>query len=241
VSEAKPAVTSQPFAWQDKRVLRKIRDSFDSANTIASAIGTYNALTVVASDKESNEFQTTHAWLSGLSGFSERTVRERVADLARLGVVAVTTPALRAPSTYRLLPFGNGCPTSGNGCRAFGKREASPLPSSELVEGRRDYPERQPLPVELPRGFPANETEAEKQSGFAGCSEEFARQCWNESAARGGLDCFGKPVVNFRAYLAGRWQRERGRQGEAKANGRGTRPKGTVPDHTKGFFEGTGL
>lgn len=61
VNEAKPSGTNPPFAWQDKRVLRKIRDSFDSANTIASALGTYAALTVVASDKQAEQFQTTHA------------------------------------------------------------------------------------------------------------------------------------------------------------------------------------
>ncbi len=73
-------------------------------------------------------------------------------------------------------------------------------------------------PVELPKGFPSSEADAAKQASFAGCSEDFARLVWNEAAARGGLDCFGKPVVNFRAYLAGRWQGERGRQAEAKVN-----------------------
>ena len=238
--EVKSSGTNPPFAWQDKRVLRKIRDSFDSANTIASALGTYNALTVVASDKQVEEFQTTHAWLAGLSGFSERTVRDRVADLARLGIVAVSTPALRAPSTYRLLPFGDGCLAFGNGCRAFGKREASRLPPLELIElTEGERAERQSLPVELPRNFPATEADAAKQSAFAGCSEDFARQVWNEAAARGGTDFAGNPVVNFRAYLAARAAKERRRQGEA--NGRGTRPKGSVPDHSKGFFADTDL
>ncbi|PAW80316.1 MAG: hypothetical protein B9S33_18575 [Pedosphaera sp. Tous-C6FEB] len=215
VSEAKSSGKNPPIAWQDKRVLRKIRDSFDSANTIASALGTYTALTVVASDKQVEEFQTTHSWLAGLSGFSERTVRDRMADLARLGFVAVSTPALRAPSTYRLLPFGEGCLTSGNGCRAFGKREAPPLPPSELVElteGERG--ERQSLPVELPRGFPKNEADAAKQAAFCGCTEDFARIEWNQAAARGGTDYGGNPIASFRHYLSARAAKERGRQGE---------------------------
>ena len=242
VVEVKSSGTNPPFAWQDKRVLRKIRDSFDSANTIASALGTYNALTVVASDKQVEEFQTTHAWLAGLSGFSERTIRERVADLARLGFVAVSTPALRAPSTYQLLPFGEGCLTSGNGCRAFGKREASRLPPLELIElkeGGRGV--QQSSPVEFPRGFPATEADAAKQAAFCGCTEEFARLEWNQAAARGGKDYGGNPITSFRHYLSARGQKELARQGEAKANGRGTRPKGSVPDHAKGFFADTDL
>jgi len=121
-------VSNVPFAWQDKRVLRRIREQCEDP---ASALAVYHALTVVASDKQAESFQTTHAWLAALAGFSERTVRARVHDLERIGAVAVETPPLRAPSTYRLLPFGNGCPTSGNGCRAFGNREAPALPPSE--------------------------------------------------------------------------------------------------------------
>lgn len=211
--------SNPPFAWADKRVLRKIRESFDSANTIASALGTYSALTVVASDKQAEEFQTTHAWLASLSGFSERTVRERVADLARLGLISVATPALRAPSAYKLLPFGDGCLTSGNGCRAFGKREAPPLPTSELVEPTEgESGVRQSLPVELPRNFPATEADAAKQAAFCGCTEDFARLEWNQAAARSGKDYGGNPITSFRHYLSARWQKVRGRQGEAKAN-----------------------
>jgi hypothetical protein len=126
-------VSNVPFAWQDKRVLRHIREQCEDP---ASALAVYHALTVVASDKQAESFQTTHAWLAALAGFSERTVRARVHDLERIGAVAVETPPLRAPSTYRLLPFGNGCPTSGNGCRAFGNREAPPLPPSEEKKKR---------------------------------------------------------------------------------------------------------
>lgn len=71
-------------------------------------------------------------------------------------------------------------------------------------------------PVELPKGFPPNEIEAANHAGFVGCTEDFAKQVWNEAAARGGYDCFGKPVVNFRAYLAARAASDRSRKAERK-------------------------
>ncbi len=225
--------SNPPFAWQDKRALRKIRDSFDSANTIASALGTYIALTVVASDKQAEEFTTTEAWLANLSGFSQRTIGDRIDDLARIGLIAVKTPPLRAPSTYRLLPFGNDCATSSNGCRAFGKREASQLPTSELVE----LVEGGERPVELPRGFPATEDDAAKHAAFVGVTEEFARQVWNEAAARNGTDYGGNPIGNFRAYLKARSVRDTGRQIERRPG----KPKAQPANHGGDFWAGSNL
>jgi hypothetical protein len=120
-------MSSVPFAWQDKRILRKIRESLDDCNTVASALGVYLALTVIASDKGADEFQTTHQWLSSLSGFSPATVKARLKDLKTLGVVQFSTPALRAPCVYRLLPLDNDCPTLANGCRTLAKQEAAPV------------------------------------------------------------------------------------------------------------------
>jgi hypothetical protein len=127
-------IKGTPFAWQDKRVLRRIREQCEDP---ASALGTYFALSVAASDSSTEVFQTTHSWLAALSGLSEKTVRNRLADLSRIGAVVITTPKLRAPCTYRLLPFGNSYRTSGNGCRTFGNREAPPLPTSEEKKKRR--------------------------------------------------------------------------------------------------------
>lgn len=112
----------EPFCWCSKLMLRKIREQIEDYST---ALGTYLALTVVASDLERDEFQTTHAWLAQLSGLSDRTVRSRLKDLERIEVISVDTPKLKAPSTYKLLSFGNGYRTLGNGCRTFGNIEAT--------------------------------------------------------------------------------------------------------------------
>ena len=143
-----------PFSWQDKRVIRKIRESFDDQAIVASALSTYFALSVVASDKGADEFQTTHPWVASMAGLSSRTVGQRLSDLKEIGVIDVTTPALKAPCTYRLLPFSNGCATFGNGCRAlsngcrtFGNLEAPPLPTSEEHKEKKVHtPVQQPLP-----------------------------------------------------------------------------------------------
>lgn len=126
-----------PFAWQDKRILRRIREKVED---YASALAVYCSLTAIASDSEAEEFQTTHAWLSQLSGFGERTVRSRLQDLQAIKAVEVITPKLRAPSTYRLLPFGNGCRTSGNGCRAFGKGKAPSVADIRSYEVKKGSP-----------------------------------------------------------------------------------------------------
>jgi hypothetical protein len=115
-------VNATPFCWQSKIALRRIRDGVDE---YGSALAVYCVLSVIASVQQSEQFQTTHKWISTLCGFSERTVRSRQVDLEKVGVAAISTPALKAPLTYRLL-------ASDNGCRAFGNGEAPPLPPSEV-------------------------------------------------------------------------------------------------------------
>jgi hypothetical protein len=89
-------------------------------------------------------------------------------------------------------------------------------------------------PIEFPVGFPESAEVAASHAAFVGATEDFARQVWNESAARGGLDCFGRPVVSFRSYLAGRVASDKSRQAERKSRPYGKTPR-TPPDHTKGF------
>ena len=110
----------EPFAWVSKLMLRRIREQVEE---YGSALSVYVALCWVASDKEQDEFQTTHNYLSQLSGCSERTVRRRLADLTQAKVVQIDTPAMKAPCTYRLLSFGHGYRTLGHGVRTFGHGE----------------------------------------------------------------------------------------------------------------------
>lgn len=107
-----------PFAWQDKRCLRMIREKCEEYRT---ALAVYYALTVIASDQEKNEFHTTHAWIAQMAGLSERTVRRRLEDLKRVGIIRISTPRLKAPSTYTLLAIGHDGRTLGNEVRTLGQ------------------------------------------------------------------------------------------------------------------------
>jgi hypothetical protein len=92
-----------PWCWQSKTARRIIRDGCDASATVASALAVYAALTEIASDEGRQEFTTTVAHIASYSGLADRCVRARLRDLELLNVVAIETPALKAPSLYRLL------------------------------------------------------------------------------------------------------------------------------------------
>lgn len=121
----------EAFCWQSKAARQKIREDFDGTNNVLSALAVYDGLSEIASDKQSAEFITTIAWVAGKTGASRRTVQSRVKELAQSGLIEVTTPTLRAPSKYRLIPIGNGCTTSGNSCAAIGNGNQKPLHTLE--------------------------------------------------------------------------------------------------------------
>lgn len=125
----------EPFAWCSKLMLRRIREQIEE---YSSALSVYVALCWVASDKERDEFVTTHGYLAQLSGCSEKTVRRRLADLTNAKVVQIETPAMKAPCTYRLLSFGHGYRTLGHGVRTFGHGEGvtvTDIRSCEVKKG----------------------------------------------------------------------------------------------------------
>lgn len=125
---------SPPFCWQHKAALRKIRESFDAEKVVASALAVYLALTEIASDEKSETFTTTHAWISQKSGVSPRTVQDRLNGLAEIGIVSISTPALKSPSTYRLLSVPQPLPNAPQ------RTKKAPLPS--LEESKNKYLEK---------------------------------------------------------------------------------------------------
>lgn len=94
----------EPWCWQPKAALKRIRDSLDAENAVASGLLVYVALTEIASDKHSNTFQTTHSFIAMRSGLSQRTVQQRIKGLTDIGVLGCVVPSLRTPATYTLLP-----------------------------------------------------------------------------------------------------------------------------------------
>lgn len=110
------------FCWQPKTSLHRIRESLDSENSVASALLVYVALTEVASDKRTNTFQTTHAFLGMRCGLAQRTVQARVKDLVSIGLlhVAHNVEGGRGPSTYRLITEEQSLP-----------HDVQPLPNAQ--------------------------------------------------------------------------------------------------------------
>lgn len=91
------------WCWQEKAIRRRIREAFDSEKTVPSALAVYDALTEIASDCGAEIFQTTHAHIAVLSGWSVRTVADRCQELAEEGFIKVHTPAVRGPCTYTMV------------------------------------------------------------------------------------------------------------------------------------------
>ena len=116
----------EPWCWQPKAALRLVREALDAENAVASGLLVYFALTEIASDKQSQTFQTTHSFIAMRSGLSPRTVQQRIQDLTDIGVLKCVVPNLRAPATYTLLSNG----------------ERKPLPSVT----QQMHNDKQPLP-----------------------------------------------------------------------------------------------
>ena len=126
--------TTPAFCWQSKAALRQIRES---VHDYGSALAVYVALSVVASDKQAEAFTTTHQWLASLSGFGVSTVKLRLKELERIGLVKITTPPIKAPCTYSLLAIASERRTLANGCRTLASTAAPPLATSEEQKKRK--------------------------------------------------------------------------------------------------------
>ncbi|MEI7733754.1 MAG: hypothetical protein WCO56_29585 [Verrucomicrobiota bacterium] len=135
-----------PFCWQDKRVLRLIREHLDRSK-VTSSLAVYLALTEHASNKESESFQVSIGHIATLAGCGERTVKDRLNDLRNMSLIQTTCPALRTALTFKLLPtqdalstpdgcrtLGNNRPTQGDNRPTQGKRTASLLALSRRTE-----------------------------------------------------------------------------------------------------------
>jgi hypothetical protein len=116
-----------PFCWQAKESLRAIRDRFDAAHNVASAIAVYVALSEIASNKGCESFEATQGEVAQKSGLSPNTVRKVLAGLKAAGLLHESPnfyesgegeTSGRAPSTFILLPHPshNQCATSRNNC-----------------------------------------------------------------------------------------------------------------------------
>lgn len=130
------AAKDAPFCWQAKAARRAIRDAFDATSNVSTALCVYDALTEIASDEQNETFTTTHAWISRLSGVSPTTIKKVLPVLRDLGLVSISTPALRAPSTYTLHAVANDSRSTANDRQptANDSRSASSVRQREIFE-----------------------------------------------------------------------------------------------------------
>lgn len=92
-----------PFCWASKDALNLIRNSCEQCG---SALLVYQALYECASNAGQEEFDTTHVYLAGLCGLTEKTVRVRLRELEDIGLVNIQpneSNGFRRPSTFTLL------------------------------------------------------------------------------------------------------------------------------------------
>ncbi len=88
------------FVGKANQVCGGIRDSLDKERTVASGISVYTALTEIASDTQSEIFTTTEAWVAMKAGLSAKTASARLTDLVEIDLLKISTPKLKAPSTF---------------------------------------------------------------------------------------------------------------------------------------------
>ena len=231
--------------WASSAALERIERNL-GGTPAAFATATYIALCRLANDRGTPTLKEHVSLVAHLSGLGATKTREMLRELERLELVSITLNKLphckgNDASSYVIRSTSSAMRGTSSAGRGTSSAAGDTQRGGCLKKGREPEREGEENPVQLPKGFPATEADAAKQAAFAGCTEDFARLEWNQAAARGGKDYGGNPITSFRHYLSARWSKERGRQGEAKANGRGTKPKGSAPDHSKGFFEGTDL
>jgi hypothetical protein len=111
------------FCWQSKSARRLIRDVSDSTGNTATALAVYDALTEIASDRQSETFAVSQATIAKAAGVSDRWVRAMLPKLVDIGLVSITPnklPGTKAqlPSTFRLLKCSYS--TSGSELRTSG-------------------------------------------------------------------------------------------------------------------------
>ncbi|MGA7724638.1 MAG: hypothetical protein WCA95_05115 [Opitutaceae bacterium] len=121
-----------PYCWQSKAARRKIREAFDATHDVASALSVYDALSEIASNKQSETFTISQAAIGECAGVSVRTAAPILEVLVEIGLIGIVKPIVRGNHTYTLFAFGNGCASFGNKCRTFGNGRFDPsLPTYE--------------------------------------------------------------------------------------------------------------
>jgi hypothetical protein len=122
----------EPYCWQEKRILRTIRDVFEKRTGLkSSAIALYTALTEIASDYQSDTFTVNQTTIGNRAGLTDRTLRKILPIFQTLGVVTVKrnyVDGLERQTTYCL---HRAAESVGKFFRTPGKRFKNEFPTLE--------------------------------------------------------------------------------------------------------------
>jgi DNA-binding transcriptional regulator YhcF (GntR family) len=99
-----------PFCWMPKEALRRIEQKLDPSKAAGAKL-LYLALTRIASDVESANFQKPISYVAALASVNRRTVERRLPDLERLGLVTVKRGALRVSHEYSVTTLSRNVAT----------------------------------------------------------------------------------------------------------------------------------
>lgn len=212
-----------PFCWQHKADLDRICEGVEGDGVAAATVAVWVALSWIAADEGRGTFTATLARIGRKCGLSVRSVQRRLADLERLGLLTVSTPALRSPCTYTIttldaqrppLPSGHNDRTSGHNGLTFGHGEGSGLACTKRTERTVSLSPEGGGAVDLPPGFPQTEADARAHAAFVGCPPDFAVTTWRLAMSRGGRDAKDVPIRNWRMHLRANFDFQQSREAE---------------------------
>jgi len=200
-----------PFCWQNKIVLKVIRDR-TAETMLPNSLLVYFVLTELASDEHAAEdFRAKHADVVKKCGLSRRTIILRLQDLERIGVISVFPnygPDRRQlPSSIRLhtpeelsANGGGGC----NHCTGEGANAPHTRCTPSLI--RKNEEEEDPLTPLKGEASHFQVVSLEEARAYAieiGQSIESAERFHRMNAAGDWRDKTGKKIGNWRkAFLA---------------------------------------
>lgn len=193
-----------PWAWQEKNMLRLIRDRFAEVNGAAAALVVYLALTELASDEQAETFIATKAKIASRAGLSYRKTADTLKALEAIGVVYIEAQKaakahnaqIKAPNRYTLTTIGTACLTT---IGTDGKQDSFADMDEESPE---DSPEKSP---KKPTALRSAQCAAQNHD----CAERNARSCRKQISEEtleeyGSMRCFVE-IFNERAEGLGLW------------------------------------
>lgn len=240
-----------PFVWASSAALERIERGLGGTRA-AFATATYIALCRLANERGTPTLREHISLIAHLSGLGTTTTREMLRELEQLELVAITLNKLphskgNDASSYVLC----GTSSAMRGTSNAGQGTSSAAGDTQRVgcfkKGKEGIQEEG---GDAPARGASAEVPDLKQAAASvmadGIPADFIALAHADWMDNGGCNAKGTPKP-WPGYVRTRWRYEAGEWKSGKHRGQaGSRPvngkaKGSVPDHSKGFFEGTEL